>query len=201
MATVEIPDLLFKRLQALAVPLVDSTASVIERLVESYESRENNHRRTQDTTNGTASRNLDVQPDLAGWNPYSPPDLRHTRVLSAQFAGRIASGWNNLVHVAHIEAMSRLGSLGALRNSTKSNFVAGRPGSEDLKKGYRHVPEINISIQNVDAEHAWSHTLRLARHLNVGVWVEFEWMQKSDAAHPGRKGRLEWEPKRNGIQP
>jgi len=90
--------------------------------------------------------------------------------------------------------MSRLGSLDALRAVTKSNFIAGRASSEEAKKGYRYVPEIGISIQNVDAGHAWSNTLRLARQLHVEVGVDFEWMQKSEAAFPGEKGQLGWKP-------
>jgi hypothetical protein len=128
------------------------------------------------------------------FNPDAPPDLRHASVLTARFASKTASGWNRLVHEAHIEAMSQLGSLDALRRATKSNLITGRASSEDTKKGYRHVPEIDISIQNVDAAHAWSNTLRLARQLRVEVKVDFEWMQKSDAAHPGKKGRLAWSP-------
>jgi hypothetical protein len=127
-------------------------------------------------------------------NPDGPPDLRHTRILTARFAGQVASGWNNLVHVAHKEAMLHLGSLESLRSVTKSNLITGRASSEDVKKGYRYVPEVNVSIQNVDAGHAWSNTLRLARQLNVAVRVDFEWMQKSDAVFPGQRGTLTWKP-------
>lgn len=127
-------------------------------------------------------------------NPDHPPDLRHTRVLAARFAGQTATGWNNLVHIAHREAMSRLGTLETLRDATKSNLIAGRASSEDIKRGYRYVPEINVSIQNVDAGHAWANTLRLARRLNVDLNVDFEWMQKSDAIFPGGRGLLAWKP-------
>jgi hypothetical protein len=125
-------------------------------------------------------------------NPDTPPDLRHTRVLAALFAGQAADGWNKLVHIAHQEALSRLGSTDALRGITKSNFILGRASSEEMSKGYRYVPGIDISIQNVDAGHAWSNTLRLARYLKADVQVDFEWMQKSDAAFPGERGLLAW---------
>ena len=131
-------------------------------------------------------------PRVPNLDPDAPPDLRHTRVLAARFAGRTAAGWNKLVHVAHEEALSQLGSLEALRGVTKSNLIVGRASSEDTKKGYRYVPRIDVSIQNVDAEHAWSNSLRLARHLDAEVRVDFEWMRKSDAAFPGYKGRLAW---------
>jgi len=132
---------------------------------------------------------------LLDLNPDDPPDLRHTRVLAAQFAGESAAGWNDLVHSAHREAVARLGSAAAVHSVSKSNLISGRPGAEETKRGYRYVPEINISIQNVDAAHAWSNTLRLARHVGAEVKVDFEWMTKSDAAFPGQKGRLAWKPR------
>ena len=90
--------------------------------------------------------------------------------------------------------MRRLGSIDALRRMSKSNMIVGRATSPDEKKGYRYVAEINVSIQNVDAEHAWSNTLRLAETLKVQLEVDFEWMQKQEAAYPGQTGRLSWSP-------
>jgi hypothetical protein len=45
----------------------------------------------------------------------APPDLGHTRVLSAAFDGQSASKWNALVVVAHRQALTRLKSFDALR--------------------------------------------------------------------------------------
>jgi hypothetical protein len=190
MPTLEISESLFKRLQRLAIPLVDTQTTLLERVLDHYESRRGN-----DPSPGPANfPRPNADSGVLTFPPDAPPDLRHASVLSARFASRTSSGWNKLVQEAHIEAMSRLGSLDALRRVTKSNLIVGLASSEETKKGYHPVPEIHISIQNVDAAHAWSNTLRLARHLGVEVRVDFEWMQKSDASHPGRKGRLAWRP-------
>lgn len=189
MPTLNIPEDLFKRLQKLAIPLVDTHTTVIERLLDDYESR-----RRSANAQPVVPQRPKPEPSAMAFSPDAPPDLRHASVLSARFGTRVASGWNKLVQDAHIEAASRLGSLGALRKVTKSNFINGRAGSEDTKKGYRHVPEIDISIQNVDAGHAWLNALRLARHLGIEIGVDFEWMLKNDAAYPGRKGHLSWKP-------
>jgi hypothetical protein len=191
MTTLEIPESLFKRLQKLAVPLVDTHVTVLERIINDYESQNLNN--MPPIAAGTRGRPA-ADPGVLEFSPDAPPDLRHADVRMARFAGRKAFGWNKLVHEAHMEAMSRLGSVEALRSATRSNFIIGRASSDDTKKGFRHVPAINISILNVDAAHAWSNTLRLARHLHVEVAVEFEWKQKSDAVHPGGKGRLAWKP-------
>lgn len=140
---------------------------------------------------GSGSRKSDAS-DGREFDADTPPDLRHTRVLSARFGNRPATGWNNLVHAAHIEASSALASPERLKKVSKSNLMIGRAGSEETKKGYRYVSDINISIQNVSAEQAWLNVLGLARYVKAEVAVDFEWMEKSDAAYPGEKGRLRW---------
>jgi len=190
MTTLEVPEALFRRLQKLAVPLVDTHVTVLERVISAYESR-NGHSQGEGTA-GTSKQQAGQ--GLLEFSPDAPPDLRHADVRIASFDGRKAFGWNKLVQEAHSAAMSRLGSVDTLRGATKSSFIAGRATPDDVKRGYRYVPGINISIQNVDAAHAWSNTLRLARHLRVEVEVEFEWKQKADSAYPGRRGRLIWAP-------
>jgi hypothetical protein len=206
MSTIEVPDALFSRLQKLAIPLVDTPTTVIERVVNHYESCKETEvailERAYGHVESWGQGKRGAAPEQQGdprfksqtFEPKSPPDLRHTRIISAGFAGRGADGWNRLVHVAHVEAMRRLGSVDALRRMSKSNMIVGRPMSEDEKKGYRYIAEINVSIQNVDAGHAWSNSLRLAEALNVELEVDFEWMPKNEAAYPGQMGRLSYKP-------
>jgi hypothetical protein len=122
----------------------------------------------------------------------TPPDLRHTRVLRARFGNQTAAGWNAIVHAAHIEACANLGSAHAVKKITKSNLIVGKASSEEKKRGYRYVADIDASIQNVSAEQAWLNALDLAKRLKEEVVVEFEWMDKADSAYPGKTGRLHW---------
>jgi|SRR5579872_2421269 len=192
MPAIEIPDSLFARLQKLAVPLVDTPVTVIERLLGSYEAQMG---QAGATAGQPESREGRKPPSQSEFEPRTVPSLRHTRILAAEFAGRKADGWNSLVHVAHMEAVRRLGSVEAVRRISTAKMILGRASSERAKAGYRYVAEINACIQNVDAEHAWSNTFRLAKALKVPVEVEFEWLPKSEAAHPGKTARLFWKPK------
>ncbi len=99
------------------------------------------------------------------------------------------------MHVAYIEAVRRLGTVEAVRRTSTAKLILGRAGSDRAKAGYRYVAEINACIQNADAEHAWSNTFRLAKALRVPVEVEFEWLLKNEAAHPGEAARMSWKPK------
>ncbi len=192
MPSIEIPDSLFTRLQKLAVPLVDTPVTVIERLLSSYEAQPGQADATSEQPESLEGRRPQPQREFA---PGTVPSLRHTRIITAEFAGRKADGWNSLVHVAHIEAVRRLGSVEAVRRISTAKMILGRASSDRAKAGYRYVAEINACIQNVDAEHAWSNTFRLAKALKVCVEVEFEWLQRSEAAHPGKTARYVMETK------
>ncbi|MGB2591045.1 MAG: hypothetical protein WBG02_06410 [Candidatus Acidiferrum sp.] len=201
MPSIEIPESLFARLQELAVPLVDTPVTVIERLLSSYAGQKT--RQTSATVEPVQAGASDQKAARMGqpqreFESNAAPSLRHTRVISAEFAGNRANGWNDLVRVAHIEALRRLGSLEAVRRITTSKMILGRANSEQEKRGYRYIAEMNACVQNVDAEHCWVNTFRLAKTLKVPVEVDFEWLHKSGAAHPGKTARLAWKPKEEG---
>lgn len=200
MASIEIPNSLFKRLQKLAIPLVDTPVTVIERLLSSYTEQTGRAGTTAEPTEPQVPEPKSARGGSSAreFEPSTAPSLRHTRVISAEFAGNRANGWNDLVRVAHIEAMRRFGSLEAVRRVSTSKMILGRANSEQEKRGYRYVAEMNACIQNVDAEHCWTNTFRLAKALKVPVEVDFEWLHKSGAAHPGKGARLVWKPKEEG---
>jgi len=186
MPIVRIPDPIYERLQAIATPFVDSPASAIEKLLDFYEIEHRKERPISPARPHEPEKHVDVN----SFKADTPPDLTHTRVVHAQFDGEEALGWNELVHLAHRRAFLQLGSLGALRSATTSNIANG----EREDSGFHYLSDINVSIQNVSAQEAWSKALNLAKRLNVPIHVDFEWRQKQGAARPGKNGRLSWIP-------
>jgi hypothetical protein len=186
MPVIRIPDPVFERLQGIATPLVDTPASVIEKLLDFYDSHGELRARVTSATR--------VQPEptagTSAFNVEAPPDLHHTRVLSARFDGQTASNWNDLVHVAHRQALERFGSFDELRSVSLSKIASGRRSDS----GYHPVADLNLSVQNVDSNLAWRNTVNLAQRLRVPVEVEFEWRQAEGAANPGRRGSMAWAP-------
>jgi len=81
-------------------------------------------------------------------------------------------------------------SFDELRKVTRAQIRKGSYSNE----GYKFVPEIGISIQGVDADHAWEYSLRLAIHVKVPVKAEIEWRNNDKAAHPGERGVMVWTP-------
>jgi len=184
---IRIPDSLFARLQKHAKPLVDTPVTVIERAVDALDELE---RRPRTRAAGRRERDNDELPAAKSYNPNRPPDLTHAKLLNAEFNGKPATNWNDLVEVAHRHASGRFKTYDALRAATKSNIVRG----ERTDSGFRFVPDLDVSIQGIDADIAWRNALHLAQQLNVSIRVEFEWRNKPGAAKPGKRGLLDWSP-------
>src|SRR6266496_1209550 len=184
MPVVRIPDPVFERLQAIATPFVDTPASVIEKLLDFYAANQGT------APLGRAQSTLPSRPTVPRLDPDTPPELLHSRVLSAEFDGRRAANWNELMMLAHRHAMGRLKSLEVLRAATMANVVSGRRSDS----GFHYQPEINASIQNVDSNHAWRYSLHLAKRLGVPIRAAFEWRHRKGASRPGEQGSLAWAP-------
>jgi hypothetical protein len=183
MPQVEISDATYAKLQQLGVAFVDTPETVIARLAD-------------DALAGHRARGIGAvhDPVFSGieLDAFSPGNLAFTRVRSASFAGREIDRprWNKLLRVAHIEAYRKLGSFSELSEVSNARL---RRGSY-VKDGFSYLPEVDFSIQGLDSNLSWDSSLRLARKLGVPVEVEFEWLHKEGAAHPGKRGRLAWAP-------
>jgi hypothetical protein len=184
---IEIPETLLKRLQKDAVPFVDTTPiSVIERWADFYERHNNNK---VDHKSDGARQVVKVPNGVRKFDPHSPPNLFHTTVRG-EFGTTSFSKWNDLLQIAHVQAFKKAKSFDELRKVTRAQIK----GVTKTDEGYRPIPEIGISIQGVDANHAWKHALRLANYLNVPLKAEIEWRHKDEAAFPGERGFLMWSP-------
>jgi hypothetical protein len=124
---------------------------------------------------------------LRQFDPKRPPSLLHTRVRG-EFGVTPFSNWNDMLRIAHIRAFKEAGAFEELRKMTRAQIRKGAYSDE----GYRFVPEIGVSIQGVDANHAWEYALRLAIHLKVPLKAEIEWRHNDKAAHPGERGIMVW---------
>jgi hypothetical protein len=179
--TLEIPEALYKRLQKHAVPFVDTPLSVIEKWADHFEHAQNGSKTASTAevpTSEYGAKKLD---------PIHPPDLFHTRVRGT-FGTTRFSNWNDLVRIAHIAAFKQAGSFEQLRNMTHAQIDKG----ERSDSGFKFVSEIGISLQGVDANHAWQHALRLAKYVKQPLRAHIEWRHNPKAAHPGQTGTLEW---------
>jgi hypothetical protein len=181
---IEIPDELFSRIQSHAKPFVDLTpAAVIQRWADHFDKVQP----PQDGPAGPSERA--PHDDIERFDPLRPPDLFHTRVRGT-FGTAAFLTWNELVRIAHIAAFAKAGSFAELRSITQARVREGRHSDS----GFHYVPEIGVSIQGMDANHAWSCAIGLAKYLGTPVRATIEWRHNPKAAKPGARGVLEWAP-------
>ncbi|MEH1864431.1 MAG: hypothetical protein V7K69_05355 [Nostoc sp.] len=180
MPVIRIPDPIYKRLQALAVPFEDTPITVIEKLLNEYEAR---YQPQQDSETELYTV---IEPDAV-------INLRHTRVLRAVIDGQEIHqpNWNKILDTAHeLAIVQGLSSVEDLIKLTLSHVVQG----EKISSGFHYLPKVNISIQGVDSNLAWRNTLHLMKNLKMPIEIYFEWRDKEGAAYPGEKGNLSWNP-------
>ena len=180
MPQIAIADATLVRLQKHAVPLVDTFDTVINRIFDAYE---NQDRKGADAALATPSDKTRT------FEPNSPPDLTHTKVISAKLDGSpLARGvnWNGLLKRAVRLAAHRANTAEDLKRFVIVNFAPGKREGD----GYEYLPDADVSVQGQDANNAWRGIFHLARQLNVPVEVVFLWRHKDKAAFPGETGRL-----------
>ncbi len=181
MPTIQLSDKTFSRLQALAVPFVDTPESVINRLLDS-----NFDAGAQvGEAGGSSGQKLELDPNFPG-------SLSHTRVRTAKVGSEPLHQphWNKVLRELHIKALKKLGSFEAVATISGSNLRKGKYEAE----GFTFLNGAGFSIQGVDSNLAWQHSLALAKALSLPLDVTFTWYEKEGAANPGKWGHLHWAP-------
>jgi len=189
MPTITLSDAAFAELKSLAEPFVDTPESLTAALIHAEVERRAGAGNGNGNGNG---RTANANDEALQLNPDTHENLRHTRLVSATLNGQpiYRAKWNTLHEHLHVLGYRRLGSVDALRRASGANVRQGRYE----ENGYKYVPDADLSIQGVDSNLAWDHSLSLARALGTSIKVAFEWREKDGAAHPGQTGVLEWAP-------
>lgn len=185
---IRISDDTYRMLQELAMPFVDTPETVIRRLLE-------------ETSLSKPSRNTSSQPaavteslsHVRDLDPDAPDGLHYTRIIKVRLGDRemTRTNWNRLAQEVHVLGIESLGSFEKLSQATPANVAKGKR----VDNGYTYLPNANFSLQGMDARNSWLSSLAIARALSIEIEVLFEWIDKPEAAYPGEKGRVKWEPK------
>ncbi len=180
--SVELSPQTFARLQAHAVPLVDSIESVINRVIDYYEAKGG--------APAPASPGHDGRKNIRQFNPIAPPDLTHTKVLAAELNGKpfehSQTKWGGLLVAAIREARAKAKSPSDFKRLVTVNFVERQKDDE----GYKFLPDIGVSVQGQDSNSSWRAACHIARQLGCQLQVTFVWREKDGAAFPGVTGQF-----------
>jgi hypothetical protein len=179
--SVELTPHTFKRLQAHAIPLVDTIESVISKMIDAYETK-------GDTSDASSEGGSEQEARV--FNPSAPPDLTHAKILGVTFdgkkLGRGEDNWNGLLNAAVRVAKAKAKSAAEFKHLMVVNHVEG----EKQDEGFRPLPGTGVSVQGQDANGAWRAVSHIARQLGCQASVKFAWREKEGAAFPGLTGLL-----------
>lgn len=118
----------------------------------------------------------------------SAPGLSFTKPLAATVNGRsIRSPRWSAILLAMIAQVKGKGFEGD--NLVRELNVPARTGRYE-DEGFKHHPDLGISVQGQSASDAWKEVDRLAKKWRIPVTVEFWWRQNPKARYPGRTGIL-----------
>lgn len=180
--SINISEATFERLQRHAVPLIDSFDTLINRLLDTAEAGLPNR-------GPTSHRNPD---GARRFSPTKPPQLTHTKVVSATFNGKILrpANWNRLLDAAVVHATKSKTDFSSLRRLVPVNVVKGKKEDE----GYHYLALVDISVQGQDANAAWRYAVLVAQAFGCAIEVSFVWRNKDGAEYPGQAGMMVFEP-------
>lgn len=171
---ITLPDELFAKLQAHAIPLVDTPLTIIERAIAALEAGDED---------ATSSKH-----GARSFNPGAAPNLAHTTPRKVAIAGKslpaAATYWNPIMFAVIREAAARGISTADLMELITVNCVAG----EKTDHGYKFIEEAGLSVQGQDANAAWKQAYRVASSVGIGLEIEFAWQDNEKAAMPNTLG-------------
>ncbi|WP_013322567.1 T4SS efffector SepA family protein [Gloeothece verrucosa] len=198
---IRISESIFTRLQSHAEPLVDTPATVIEKLLDYYEEFKKNNRRNKEI-NLTQENSI-----IKKINPDYPPDLRYTKPKKIiidwdkaedYYDEHEIENWHQIVAIINRIAREEFNSFEALKKLTafqiKPGIFTNNGFVYDKKWGDEDFP---FSIQRVEANKAWLGSLEMAKKLNRKIEIHFKWLDNEKAAFPGEEGILSWSPDEN----
>jgi hypothetical protein len=192
MPVIRIPEPVYKRLQAIAIPLEDTPVTVIERLLNDYEM----HRECKPTNFSSVGFTALIHADenvIDLGNPSSLDKiLDHTKPIRAIVNDKEVPkpNWSKIVDVVHELVVQQGMTIDDLIKLSLSNIVKG----EKSDSGFHYLPELDISLQGVSANLAWCNALHLMENSKLPIQVYFEWRDKKAAMHPGKQGKVSWCP-------
>ncbi len=168
----------FERLQRHAKPFIDTPDTVITRVLDALEQRDDH----------TLAGSEEIPETERRLSPNALPNLTHSKVIEASLGGQPISkpNWNRLLEEVLRHAMKRAGSFERLQQSCPANMVKGPKEDE----GFSYLPEIDVSVQGQPANGACQAMVTMSQAFRIALDVRILWRVKEGAAYPGEKGRI-----------
>jgi hypothetical protein len=174
--SIEVSDELFVRLQGRAKPFVHTPAMIIAMAMDAWDA---------------ADGSLPSKVDPKVYDPASPPNLTHTKVLSIVLNGAHFPPGQNYWNYLLDALIKQAAHMGKKPDEVRVLAVVNSVLGQKTDSGYRFIPEAGVSVQGQDANGAWKGIYKLATSLGSSVTVRFAWYENPKAANPGKEGQFQ----------
>lgn len=174
MPTIEVSDFALNYLKQYAEPLVDTTVSVLDRILSEHEIL---------VASKKSATSLEMR-----FEGKELPSVKFTTVISAKVAGKPASQkyWNNILE----DLIAACVAAGAEPSDVKALLQANIMQGNHSENGYRYVPAAGFSFQGLEANRVCRNLVTLAVTYKVSVDIEVRWQDEEKAAFPNQTARI-----------
>ena len=174
MPQVTISEAAFDFLQSRATPLVDTAATVLDKLIEELKSLK------------LLEKEAVLQRE--SFTLTSAPSVKFTTITAAKVDGKPASQkyWNNILEDVIAACVARGADMKAILPHISGQTVPGRKSDN----GFRSVAAAGFSFQGLEANRALKSIAALAQAFHIGLEISFQWQDNEAAALPKQSGTI-----------
>jgi hypothetical protein len=131
------------------------------------------------------------------FDPEAPPNLTHTELIYAEVDGEAVKDKWRLAFEAVVSRAARVKRSSDERRKLFSKFkeIKWEPGNREGEKGYKYLPDVDISLQGRETNKVWKGMLGIAKEIGFPIEAVFRWPHKEGVAFPGEIGHLGFKPR------
>ncbi len=176
---IEISQNAYDYMQTIAEPLVDTTVSIIDRLVEHHKQKV-----------------VPLTPKLSGVEMHfgvaDLPSVSFTTISTAKINGRpvVKKDWNHVLADVIAACVEGGNQPDEVKSILQANTIEGQPTHEEKTKGYRPIPDVNFAFQGLDAKRACRNIFSLAEQFSISVELSIKWQNVEKAEYPNKTANL-----------
>jgi len=181
MPKIEISQKAYEYLKQRAEPLVDSSVTVLDRIIEEHEASH--------APNNSLGASMDLQFGIADM-----PSVKYTQITSASVGNEaiIKKQWNHILGILIAKCIEANNDKNAVESALEANTIKGAPNYDESRKGYRFVEKANFSFQGLEANRALKNIAILCQKFQILVEISVFWPDNGATKHPNKNAKIKF---------